>query len=209
MKKHLIWDFDGTLYDTYPQMAQALLLALHDFECEASESEAYALIKITVFYAVTVYAERFSIPVSELLARFYEHHSHQQAAFTPMVGMAACIGETHLLGCKHYLFTHRDRRAIDQLAADGLDIYFTDSVTHEDGFADKPAPDAILHLIAKHGFSPDEAVMIGDRDIDILSGQAAGVDGILYDPEGFYPDLSVEARVQTMADITHLLKAQG
>lgn len=208
MKKHLIWDFDGTLYDTYPQMAQALLMALGDFSCQASKPEAYALIKVTVYHAITTYAGRFGLPVDELQARFYEHHRQQQAAFTPMSGMADCIRDTHGLGCKHYLFTHRNRRAIDQLTLDGLAAYFTDYVTQEDGFADKPAPDAILHLMATHGFAPSDAVMIGDRDIDILSGQAAGVEGILYDPEGFYPDLSVEARAHSMADITRLLAAQ-
>jgi len=208
MKKHLIWDFDGTLYDTYPEMTQALLSALRDFKCEASETEVYGLIKVTVFHAVSLYAERFGIPVKELSANFYEHHRHQSDLFRPMLGMVDCIRNTHQLGCHHYLFTHRDLRAVQQLATDGLDTCFTDYVTHEDGFADKPAPDAILHLIQKHGFSPEDALMIGDRDIDILSGEAAGVEGILFDPEGFYPDLAVAARVKTMAEITRLIEAQ-
>ena len=32
MLKDFIWDFDGTLYDTYPVMTQALLTALHQFD---------------------------------------------------------------------------------------------------------------------------------------------------------------------------------
>ena len=204
---YLIWDFDGTLYDTYPQMAQALMLALADFHCKAEYAEAYALIKKTVFHAITTYAERFRINPDDLQARFFEYH-HRQDEFPPMAGMADCLHATQRMGCRHYLFTHRNRGAVEQIAADGLDGYFVDYVTHEDGFPDKPAPDAILHLMRTHAFAAGDAYMIGDRDIDIASGHAAGTGGILYDPEGFYPGLAVEYQARTMEDITRWLQAR-
>lgn len=122
-----------------------------------------------------------------------------------MPGLRDCLERTRQLGCRHYLFTHRDRGALEQLRRDGLADAFTDAVTREDGFADKPAPDAILHLMAKHGFAAGDACMIGDRDIDILSGQAAGTHTVLLDPEGFYPTLNTEARVRSLAEIPALV----
>ena len=107
--------------------------------------------------------------MADLQTRFYERHA-QEAAYPPMAGMADCVLDTHRMGCSHYLFTHRNYRAVEQLAVDGLGEYFIDSVTHEDGFPDKPAPDAILHLLQKHGIPPEEAVMIGD-DITVTLPQ--------------------------------------
>ena len=201
---HLIWDFDGTLYDSYPQMTEALLAALADFHYQADYQEAYRLIKKTLYFAAQTYQDRFSIPTEELLAAFRVHHAQQQR-IPSMSGLTECLAATKQLGCKHYLFTHRDHRAIDELKSDGLANYFSDFVTREDGFADKPAPDAIVHLIKKHHFTPQDAYMIGDRDIDIQSGIAAGVSGILLDPEGIYYDLEPVIRIQALSDIPALL----
>jgi HAD superfamily hydrolase (TIGR01509 family) len=203
-KTHLIWDFDGTLYDTYPQIAAALATAVHDLGFQADEKESYALAKVTIYHAALTYSARFSLPVEALLAAFHRRHE-AQCDFPPMAGVTECLEAAHSLGCHHYLFTHRDRVALSQLTADGLAGYFDDFVTREDGFADKPSPEAVLHLMRKHGFAADEAYMIGDRDIDILSGQAAGIAGILLDEGGFYPWVKPVFRVKSLAEIPPLL----
>ncbi|MDD3214837.1 MAG: HAD-IA family hydrolase [Eubacteriales bacterium] len=204
MRKNLVWDFDGTLYDTYPQMAVALVKALEDFHCKADEAEAYALMKKTLFYAVTVYAERFGLKTEVLLAAFRERHAEQRA-FVPMAGLVDCLEATASLGCRHYLFTHRDHRAVDQLATDGLLRLFTDCVTREDGFADKPSPEALLYLMNLHRFPAAEAYMIGDRDIDIDAGNAAGIAGVLLDPGRYYPQVAARYRIVTLNELPALL----
>ena len=72
---HIIWDYDGTLYDTYPQMTLALMAALRGFGQDASYAEAYSLLKKTVFYGVSVYAVRYQIPAGALLAAFRTYHA--------------------------------------------------------------------------------------------------------------------------------------
>ena len=189
-------------------MADALMAALADFHLHAEPAEALALLKITLYHAVETYAERGGFPSDELMAAFQAHHA-QQKRFPPMAGLRECLARTQQMGCRHYLFTHRDERALAQLEQDGLAEAFADAVTRKDGFADKPAPDAILHLMQKHGFAPRDAVMIGDRDIDVFSGKAAGVYTMLLDPDGFYPGLFVDARIRSLADIPHALTLLG
>lgn len=77
-------------------------------------------------------------------------------------------------------------------------------VTRTDGFPDKPAPDALLAMMARNGVRPEEAAMVGDRDIDIDAGHNAGMSGILFDPDGFYPALRVEMRVSSMRELSGL-----
>ena len=203
---HLIWDFDGTLYDTYPRMVQELQTALATFGKTAIPERIYSLIKQTLYYGISVLASENGLDTDMLMAAFRREHE-RRLHFTPMPGLSECLAQTAALGCRHYLFTHRDHAAIEQLETDALLPLFTDTVTREQGFADKPAPDAILHLMRKHSFSLENAVMIGDRDIDILSGAAAGVRGILLDPEGFYPDMAVTWRVRSLSEIIGLLSA--
>jgi phosphoglycolate phosphatase-like HAD superfamily hydrolase len=205
VRKHLIWDFDGTLYDSYPQITEAFLDALSSFGRAAEYDEVYALNKKTLFAAVTVYAERFSLPADALMAAFRQRHG-AQGAFPVMPGLRECLEATAETGCRHYLFTHRDRLAVQQLESDGLAPFFTECVTREDGFADKPSPEAVLYLMDRHRFAARDALMIGDRDIDVGAGHAAGVAGVLLDPDGFYPRVEAEYRINRLDEIPALLK---
>jgi HAD superfamily hydrolase (TIGR01549 family) len=204
---HLIWDFDGTLYDAYPRMTDDLVAALAQFGVAADTGEVYRLIKQTLFFGAVTLAARHGLDDQELLAAFRKLHKTAKR-LPPMPGLKACLADTSALNCRHYLFTHRDRGAVEMLREDGLDVFFSDYVTRERRFADKPSPEAILYLMEKHGFRAQDAYMIGDRDIDILAGQAAGAAGILLDPDGFYPALSVEHRVHSLAEIPAITRAR-
>ena len=45
----------------------------------------------------------------------------------------------------------------------------------------KPKPGLVKQLLEEFQVSPESAVMIGDRETDVLAGQAAGVESFLYD----------------------------
>ena len=203
--RHLIWDFDGTLYDTYPLMAQSLVLALADFHKQADVREAYTLIKQTLYHGITTYATRFGLPVDALMAQYRNYHA-KQLFLPPMPGMAECIHALSAMGFQHYLFTHRDQSALRQLENDHLRVHFTDTVIRPDGFADKPSPDAILYLMRKHGFSAFETLMIGDRALDMQAGFAANAHTVLLDPDGFYPDTQATYHVRALSEITAILR---
>ena len=205
--RHLIWDFDGTLYDTYPLMAQALLAALAQYGKHVPYGELYTRIKHKLYPAIVTLAARFNLPVDALAAAYRAQRALQPRP-PAMPGLAQCLRATAELGCHHYLFTHSDHHAIQQLATDGLAVYFSDYITREQGFADKPSPEAILHLMQKHGFTAKAALMIGDRDLDIQSAAYAGVAGVLFDPGQFFPMLNAAYRVQSLAEISGLLATQ-
>ena len=97
-----------------------------------------------------------------------------------------------------FILKKRDKNQLEQ---DGLWPLFTDYVTSEDGFPMKPAPDALLALMKRNGLDPSECVMIGDREIDVQSGYNAGMDGILFDPENFYPNCHAEKHVRSMDEL--------
>lgn len=199
---HLFWDFDGTLYDSYPNVCHAFRLTLEALGHGGlyEPTETLRLVKVSVFHAATVLADRFGPDVQEIM-RVFHHYHELEPAFPPYAGLADCLRTLHAHGCRHYLYTHRDLRAIEQLKQDGLWPLFTDAVTRVDGFPDKPAPDALLALMQRNGVDATAAAMVGDRDIDIGSGHNAGMRGILFDPDDFYPTLNVEMRVHSMREL--------
>ena len=64
-----------------------------------------------------------------------------------------------------------------------MDHLFSGFITADMDFPRKPAPDAILYILNEYGLNPEKTVMVGDREIDVLSGKNAGIDGILFDPD--------------------------
>lgn len=202
---HLFWDFDGTLYDSYPKITRALEATLAELGLPPQDpAEMLGMLKVSVHRALLCYGERLGQDVDHLHECFHKHHI-AEGFFPPFAGLRECLTRLHEAGARHYLYTHRDQRAWEQLERDGLKALFAGGVTSEDGFPYKPAPDALLHLMRKYQLSPAACAMIGDRDIDVLSGQNAGMAGVLFDPDGFYPAIKAEGRVKTMGELCEFI----
>ena len=204
--RHLFWDFDGTLYDTYPQMTQSFRKGLEQLGLShlLTDEEMLSLMKVSVFHVATWCAERSGVDVQDIMNSYRGFHKLEKD-FPAYGGMADCLCCLHEAGYHHYLYTHRDATSINQLKADGLWELFDDAVIVTDGFPHKPAPDALLALMARNQLTPDVCAMVGDRDIDVDAGHNAGMSGFLFDPEGFYPDHPAELRVHTLAELADKL----
>ena len=195
----------GTLYNSYPQMIAALKRTMEECGLPApSPAEALPLFKHSVFYTISHYAALYGLETETLLAAYRRQHE-AEAVFPPYEGLADCLARLHTAGCKHYLYTHRDRLAIELLEKDGVWRFFSGGVTSEDGFPHKPAPDALLSLLKQHRLEPSACIMIGDRGIDIESGLNAGIAGAVFDPEGQYfgPEAAITAH--SMAELAEKL----
>ena len=200
--RHLFWDFDGTLYDSYPRIQQSLESSLQDAGIGDlfSHEELLSLIKINVYHAATVCAQTGHVDVDELMAGYYRYQRLSEH-FVPYEGLAECLLALHEAGFCHYLYTHRDAGAVRQLKRDGLWPLFADAVTSDDGFARKPEPDALLEMMRRNALVPEMCAMVGDRDIDIQAGHNAGMSGILFDPDGFYAGFPAELTVKGMDEL--------
>jgi phosphoglycolate phosphatase-like HAD superfamily hydrolase len=67
------------------------------------------------------------------------------------------------------------------------------SLTNDDGYPRKPDPAAFEAALREYGLERAETIAIGDRDIDVLAGQAAGLFTCLFGAEadGCTPELTV------------------
>ncbi len=206
MYKYFIWDFDGTLFDTYPHMSSALKKALKDFSVDESMEEILEHMKKSVTIAINYYAKKYNLETHELAYQYRQYERYgDKSKVKPYPGAKEVCQKIKKMGGYNYLYTHRDMSAWHYLQQFGFDKYFSDFITGEDNFPGKPAPDAILHLIDKHNMQKEKVLMIGDRDIDILAGYNAGVEGCLFDPDSFYDQFDVKYRVHTMKEFESII----
>ena len=156
-----IWDLGGTLLDNYEMSTQAFVKTLADFGCQASHDDFYEKLKESFLKAYkALEADYLKTPV----------------LFT---GASEVLQAIVASGGRNFLVSHRNKQVLDILEKTKVLPYFTEVVTSESGFARKPNPESMLYL--KEKYKIDNALVIGDREIDKEAGQAAGFDTLLVD----------------------------
>lgn len=184
MYKHIIWDFDGTLFDTYPVMGSVFKKMLEEEGIAESLDEIVSNMKVSMTYALQYYEKKYHINKS-----FIEKYKKQRKeveiySCKPYMGIEELCKYIHNSGRNNYLYTHRGESALEYLKNYGLYEYFSDFITSQHGFDRKPSPNAINYLVEKHNIIHNEAIMIGDRELDILSGKNAGIHACFFHDEG-------------------------
>lgn len=177
--RHFIWDFDGTLFDTYPVIIEDLNLALRELGHGCEFPAAMKLMLTNLGHAQRFYAEQFGIPVASVAEGYERHHrrSNRELRAEPMAGVREVLEVIQATGRYNYIFSHRKpNETADYLEKYGLSSYFTHIIgPGSEGFAVKPAPDAVLYLMERYGMAPEETVMVGDRECDLGSARNAGI----------------------------------
>lgn len=202
-----IWDFDGTLYDTYGRIVRAVEKGLHQLGLSAQGHDIKALAKTTLRQACRTLAGPEH--ADELLALYFVHAEDEgPETMQPFPGCEEALRQVVENGGFNYLYTHRNQTALEALRRDGLEQYFKDFITDEADFPSKPAPDALNWLIDQHYLERRECVMVGDRLIDAQAGKNAGIASVLFDPEGFYPQDAADFIFARLADIPQALMEQ-
>ncbi|GAX06005.1 phosphoglycolate phosphatase haloacid dehalogenase hydrolase [Secundilactobacillus pentosiphilus] len=180
------WDFDGTIFDTYPIMVRAFMQALMQqrvSEIELDEQEIYETMRQHSFgTARQKFSAEFSLNAERLEQDYRQIERQQISQAQPFAGMLALLQQLADEGGTHYLLTHRNQSAMALLETAGIKKLFTDAVTSEQPFPRKPDPASLNALIERHKVQRPSAIMIGDRTLDIDAGHNAGISGALFDP---------------------------
>jgi HAD superfamily hydrolase (TIGR01549 family) len=173
--KHIIWDFDGTLFDTYPVMGSIFKDVLEEEGIVESLDEILKHMKVSMSCALQYYEKKYHIN-DTFVDKYNKQRKDMEVNLSkPFTGIEEICRYIHNSGKNNYLYTHRGESAIILLKNYGLYDYFTDFITSQHGFERKPSPNAINYLVDKYNIIHNEAIMIGDRDLDILAAKNAGI----------------------------------
>ena len=205
--KHFIWDFDGTLVDTYPNLVRYLTLALADFGITATPVEILEKMLETIPYAIDWYRQQYDL--SELRAH-YDHYyalgkNDPASAFE---GVTAVLEQIQQSGGCNYIYTNRGVTLDDMLDQMDLRHYFTEIVKAGDPeFVYKPSPAPILYLMEKYGGTKENTAMVGDRKCDLESGYQAGCKTIHLLTPSVPQSPPCDWRIENFREMLDLLKS--
>ncbi len=180
LEKAIIWDLDGTLFDSYHVIVESLQLAFNDFGVDISRDAIwqYAIDASSTALVQKVAGER-GLDAGAILQRYGQISGGKYTLIRAMNGALETLEALQNKGVAHYIYTHRGRTTIPALTHLGMDGYFREILTSQSGFPRKPDPSALLYLMQKHCLSPETTYYAGDRAIDMDCARNAGIAGIL------------------------------
>lgn len=174
--KNYLWDFDGTVVDSYPHTAAAFETTLKEEGIPFEHSEVLPLLYDTF----TAARARYALTRAQYDA-FMDHEMNLglRPVAVPFPHAAAVLRAVVRAGGQNILYTHRNESARIYLRLYGLEEYFAGIVDSGFHFPAKPAPDAIEHICCTYKLDKSETVMVGDREIDVMAGVNAGTAALL------------------------------
>ena len=202
--KHLIYDFDGTLSDTYPCFTKTVLELIKKYGISDTYENVYSNLKVNVGYAL----KQYDLGKDAAEARRDFHVIHNELApkiQKPYPEAEEILRYAMAQGHKNYLYTHSGKIVKILLEQWGIADCFEDIIDSTMKFPTKPAPDALNYLCEKHGLDKKDCLMIGDRDIDTDCGRNAGMKGCLFDPDHYYDKADVDYRIENLLELKNII----
>lgn len=123
-------------------------------------------------------AEERGLDVDRLNQVRAQSLAEKNAQVILMPGAREVLAWANQQGIQQFVYTHKGDNALTFLRDLGLDVYFTEILTSQSGFARKPSPEAATYLISKYHLKPDRTFYIGDRTLDIEFAQNSSIQSI-------------------------------
>lgn len=179
MIENIIWDFDGTLFDSYEVMTKALYLALKEINVEEDKRNIYINLKNSLGHAVNYYIHKYKLNIDEaqVIEKFRDFENKLYLnEIKPMNCALDLCRKITLVGGQNFLVTHR-KGNISKILMDkyGFSSYFRECVTQDYNFLRKPSGEAFKYILNKYKLNTRETLGIGDRTIDIMAAAEAGI----------------------------------
>ena len=178
-KKAVLFDLDGTLLDTIDDLWQSTNYALHAHGFALrSRQEVLGF----VGNGVAKLIER-AVPegtnthdVQQTLATFRQHYmAHSMDNTRPYDGVMPLLQALQAVGCCTAVVSNKMDEAVGELCCH----FFSPLIHVATGVSQhcrpKPAPDMVLRALQELGIGAEDALYVGDSDVDILTARNSGL----------------------------------
>ena len=177
----LVFDLDGTLIDSAPDIAAALNALLAELDLPPQPVSAVKQMigdGIQVLVERAVAANGTVVDFDEdLVGRFRGHYDARLTEETlPFPGVAETLERLHAAGWRMAVCTNKlAAPSLRILEALGLDGFFGALAGGDSYATKKPAAEPLLGVLESLGAAPSEALMIGDSPADVKAARNAGL----------------------------------
>ncbi len=187
----VVFDFDGTLVDSYPLIEQAFAHVMRTYRLD---EEAHALFQQSRGLPLPEQMKLVAPDIWEELVATYREADSGLGHARVFRGIPTLVRKLHRAGAPLAVVSCKRRMLVEaELEAARLRPYFDVVIGFEDVTPTKPAPDPLLHAIARLGITRSHAIYVGDSMVDLATGRAARVRTVLA-AWGLSPEMRAQFR---------------
>lgn len=179
MYNTVIFDLDGTLLDTLDDLTNAVNYALTEMGMPSRTKEevrrfvgngARRLFELAV-------PDGIENPLfEETLGKFNEYYgAHCNDCTKSYDGMTELLKWLKERGYALAIVSNKPDFAVKELSRIYFDGLVETAVGEREGIARKPAPDTVLAALKELGRNKEEAVYVGDSEVDVATAANAGI----------------------------------
>ncbi len=179
MKKAVIFDLDGTLLNTLEDLRTAVNLALCASGYPARTLEETRLAVGNGIRKLIARSVPAGIPPEAeevVFVRFREEYSlHCSDTTAPYAGVPELLWRLREEGFLLAVVSNKADFAVQKLAEQYFPGCFDAVLGEIEGLSRKPAPDMVEEVLRRLGTKKEEAVYVGDSEVDVATARNAGL----------------------------------
>ena len=177
--KAVVFDLDGTLLDTLEDLTDsvnAALLAFGGSPKSIEQIRAYVGNGIRNLMLRCVEGGEDHPEFEQIFQAFREHYKHNSRNKTkPYDGVTELLRTLKNDGYLLAIVSNKADFAVKDLNAYYFKEFGMAAVGEREGVARKPAPDAVWSALNELGVSPEQAVYVGDSEVDVKTAANANL----------------------------------
>lgn len=172
-----IFDLDGTILNTLEDLAAALNHGLKAFGLPhrtVDEVRRFVGNGMGLLIHRGVPAGTSPQTEKQVLSAFHQYYKEHCTDFTrPYNGIPELLRELHSHGVKTAVVSNKADYGVQELCANYFPDMFDTAVGERTGIAKKPDPSSVLEVLRLLNIPREQAVYIGDSDVDIETAKNA------------------------------------
>lgn len=181
MYETVIFDLDGTLLDTLDDLTTATNAALRHLGLPArTRKEVCSFVGNGIAKLIERALGETGAPFFERALAFFKEYyaAHCSEKTKPYAGILPLLEELKKRGIKTAVLSNKADFAVKALAEEYFDGLLLEAVGENEsaGIRKKPAPDALFAVMERLNAKKENAVYVGDSEVDIQTAKNAGVD---------------------------------
>lgn len=177
--KNFIWDFDGTIIDTYPSTINSIIKTMKKYDVNLSYDVLYQKAKINLKEVFEYIKNSHGFDdniIEEIIDNFSKIPHEDRIKYDKIEEVLKFIAEKK---GNNFLVTHRDKKSTyDILDHYNLNNLFVKVVTSDNNFPLKPNPESFIYLIDKYNLNRINTVGIGDRKLDVGAAKNSNITSV-------------------------------
>ncbi|MGT2926167.1 HAD-IA family hydrolase [Streptococcus cuniculipharyngis] len=203
MTTNFIWDFDGTLVDSYEAIMEAMAVLYDHYQLPfEAESIRQTILTTSTGHLFDQLVADYGLDGQDLREFFTREQEKRDDRIVLLPHVREALQFTKDKGIRNFIYTHKGKTTQQVLDNLGIASDFVEVVTAANGFERKPHPAAINYLLDKYGLDKASTYYIGDRLIDVQVAKQAGIRSINLN----LPTDDVNQKIESLADLANLFQ---